>query len=238
MVTESDHADGGESDIIPAMAEVGVQDPLRLEVCPACGYSLQGLPEEGVCPECGQKYNQAVIVLHGWGRGTHASVHTSPLWLAVGLCALNCFNLIYLFIFLRRTWFIGPVVLICAAPIILIFWRRRKTTLPGLVQVLVSSGGCAQLDNPTSRRTVPPTPWTSVADVDFFPLGNGHYRLRMLTQRGRWRFASTPVDAEVRLDPDKAQVLRQRIREWRKSPPSVPPAIVGGARYVETGQER
>ena len=201
------------------MADVGVKDPLCLEVCPACGYSLQGLPDEGVCPECGQKYNQSVVVLHGWGRGTHASIHTAPIWIAVGLCALNSFNLLPLFINFGRAWFVGPVVLVCTAPIIWVFWRRRNTTLPGLVQVLVSSRGCAQLDNPTVHRTVPPTPWSLIADVDFMALGNGRWRLRMLKRRPRWMLATTPVDAEVQLDPDKAQVLRQRIREWRKPSP-------------------
>jgi hypothetical protein len=58
-----------------------------------------------------------------------------------------------------------------------------------------------------------------IADVDFMALGNGRWRLRMLKRRPRWMLATTPVDAEVQLDPDKAQVLRQRIREWRKPSP-------------------
>jgi hypothetical protein len=32
--------------------------------CPACGYNLTGLPEEGVCPECGRSYNTRVWAVY------------------------------------------------------------------------------------------------------------------------------------------------------------------------------
>jgi hypothetical protein len=38
-------------------------DPFRLTFCPGCDYSLEGLPDEGVCPECGRPYDQQFIVL-------------------------------------------------------------------------------------------------------------------------------------------------------------------------------
>jgi hypothetical protein len=43
----------------------GAHDPLGLTVCPECGYSLAGLPGEGVCPECGERYDQQYVVLFG-----------------------------------------------------------------------------------------------------------------------------------------------------------------------------
>ncbi len=30
--------------------------------CPGCGYSLQGLPESGTCPECGSEYSKREIL--------------------------------------------------------------------------------------------------------------------------------------------------------------------------------
>jgi len=42
---------------------------LRLAICPGCDYSLQTLPPQGVCPECGRHYDQRFIVLSGQGRG-------------------------------------------------------------------------------------------------------------------------------------------------------------------------
>jgi len=41
-------------------------DPsLKLTFCPRCDYSLQGLPDTGICPECGDAYTQDFIVLRG-----------------------------------------------------------------------------------------------------------------------------------------------------------------------------
>jgi hypothetical protein len=96
-----------------------------------------------------------------------------------------------------------------------IFWRRRDSTLPGLVQVLLSTNGCAQLDDPTRNRRVPPTDWSQVCRVELTPQAEGRYRFRVLTNRSRWNPSSTPVDAEVKLTPDQAEALRQRVSAWR-----------------------
>jgi len=42
------------------------RDILRLNSCPDCGYSLQGLGAEGRCPECGWVFTAEHIVLYGW----------------------------------------------------------------------------------------------------------------------------------------------------------------------------
>lgn len=42
---------------------------LCLTNCPACDYSLESLPPQGRCPECGRCYDQTVVVLTGRGRG-------------------------------------------------------------------------------------------------------------------------------------------------------------------------
>ena len=47
------------------MTSAPPSDPLRLSHCPGCGYALEGLAPEGVCPECGAPYDQSEIVLHG-----------------------------------------------------------------------------------------------------------------------------------------------------------------------------
>jgi hypothetical protein len=38
-------------------------DPLRLTFCPRCDYALEGLPDAGVCPECGTPYDGSYVVL-------------------------------------------------------------------------------------------------------------------------------------------------------------------------------
>jgi len=47
-------------------------DLLRLAFCPQCDYSLRGLPEEGICPECSRKYDQTFIILRGKLPGTNS----------------------------------------------------------------------------------------------------------------------------------------------------------------------
>ncbi|HZZ43401.1 MAG TPA: hypothetical protein VFE58_10730 [Tepidisphaeraceae bacterium] len=49
--------------------QLELEDWLRLRICPGCDYSLETLPAEGVCPECGRAYGQEFVVLAGEGRG-------------------------------------------------------------------------------------------------------------------------------------------------------------------------
>src|SRR4051812_18501251 len=45
-----------------------------VDVCPGCGYSLEGLADEGVCPECGRSYDQRTLILYGAARGAHGDL--------------------------------------------------------------------------------------------------------------------------------------------------------------------
>lgn len=60
-------------------------EALELTQCPNCDYSLTGLPEEGVCPECGSRYDQQFVILQGDRYGVISQV-TPPL-LVAGLTA-------------------------------------------------------------------------------------------------------------------------------------------------------
>src|SRR5262249_30243388 len=66
--------------------------PIRLvDNCPGCSYSLHGLPDVGICRECGAKYDQETIVLRGWTR--RGSALTSRPRVAAWLAVLGAFQL-------------------------------------------------------------------------------------------------------------------------------------------------
>lgn len=57
----------------PAALEPDAPAERLVDECPECGYALSGLPDAGVCPECGHDYDQSMLVLHGSARGRFAN---------------------------------------------------------------------------------------------------------------------------------------------------------------------
>jgi hypothetical protein len=53
--------------------ETVVLHSTRPEFCPECGYNLNGLPDQGTCPECGIAYGHEIVLL-GWGVGSYATI--------------------------------------------------------------------------------------------------------------------------------------------------------------------
>jgi hypothetical protein len=47
------------------MQNIQLDQSLKLTQCPRCDYSLQGSPEIGICPECGDAYNTDFLILRG-----------------------------------------------------------------------------------------------------------------------------------------------------------------------------
>lgn len=126
--------------------------PIRfVEVCPECGYSLAGSPEEGRCPECGAAYDQSVLILHGAARGKRATIENvslSKMWRPlIQPIAWVCVAILP-FLFggaLDR----GHVLVGAAWMLILAFslfarWNRSEL---GLIVIYLSPARCLQIDN-------------------------------------------------------------------------------------------
>jgi hypothetical protein len=71
------------------MVDATSPDFWKLTLCPRCDYSLQGLPDSGVCPECGESYCQDFIILRGkpilLGDYPNGLRITSPIRISTGL---------------------------------------------------------------------------------------------------------------------------------------------------------
>src|SRR4051812_28476050 len=123
----------------PAPADAArVVEGRLVDQCPACAYSLEGLPDEGICPECGGRYDQSLMVLHGTACGQLASLANISLgrlaWRLGGLVAVAVY-------FGRRVGFAvrDPVMLLLvglvAALVVLSLVRRFGAAQAQLVQV-------------------------------------------------------------------------------------------------------
>ncbi len=116
--------------------------------CPNCGYSLDGLPADCVCPECGIARDPDEIVLWGWARGRYTNFSNVRArrfgWMI--FAALG--QLYWVFIFGYGPW-VYAVALLVLIPTVLELRRRWNTLHPGLIQVRFNSTGCVQLNNLT-----------------------------------------------------------------------------------------
>ena len=198
------------------MSQTDSPNPLRLSACIECGYALQGLPDVGVCPECGTAYDQETVVLHGWARGSHANLgNASPrivLWTAVPMTLFVSLYLMQLMSRQRAPWaLLIPALVIGAA-----LWRRWTGPLPTVLQVHLNRTGCVEIDRTALKVRHEFTPWTKLDRVEIEPLDRDRRRLR-IGKYPNW-FGLGPaltVDAEVQCTREQAAALRARIDHWR-----------------------
>jgi hypothetical protein len=194
--------------------------PLRLGICPGCGYVLNGLPDEGLCPECGREYDQRTVVLYGWSRGLHANVTTSSARVALGLWAMSSIGLIGQ-VFnptMPRGLVVGMTAFWLGTSAWTLWMRQSDRDTPGRIQVHLSDGGCVQLNHPPKPAT-DVVPWGRIDDVMFGELAPGRYRLRLRCRGSFWKLdqlTNNPVDAEVQCTFEQADALRERIAYWRQ----------------------
>ena len=184
----------------------GVADPLRLDRCPDCGYSLTGLPEEGVCPECGFAYNPDMIVLYGWagwGHGGDATRRrTVGWWIGTVLASALILSLFGAY---------GAVLLVA-------YWgwmiyRRRQLSLdtPAPVQLRLFPDGFGQRDG---LGPVELHPWRGdKLQFEFQQLAPHRYRIR---SKRFWAWRAALVNFEFQSLRHRVKQITARIDKWRR----------------------
>lgn len=148
------------SRIIGSMSDSSAlaENPLRLECCPDCAYSLTGLPAEGICPECGRAYDQRMIVLYGWGRGDHVNMGNCSRETLLGYALVA--GMIMFVVLLMWNALLAAVVAGLIGLAALRVPPRWINPYPGLVQVRLRDIGCEQRDDLSG-----PSMWKDVIRV-------------------------------------------------------------------------
>ena len=110
-------------------------EPVPIEYCARCRYSLLGLPSESRCPECGSR-NRRV------GRADEAS-STAVVALALGVISAA---LLFLGPLALATLVTGPAAVLCGAAAL---WSSRRALrpdlLPSVTGILLGGGACLAL---------------------------------------------------------------------------------------------
>jgi hypothetical protein len=111
-------------------------DPLQLDRCPDCGYLFTGLPERGLCPECGFGYGPDTLVLYGWSSGWHRRrlSEAARRWRTRLALLGQWWWIPYMAVQVgwqpwrsgrhHFTVFSGLVLLACITPVLVALWRR------------------------------------------------------------------------------------------------------------------
>jgi hypothetical protein len=198
-------------------------DPLRLGECPSCGYALEGLAPQGRCPECGGRYDQSAVVLHGYAAGRFADVATARPWHAAGIAGAW----VLLFLLWVRDWvrhgrrdeFGMYCAVVGVAWLGWTLWKRWTRDMPGLVQVRLNASGARYVKNPLPGKRPGGTliPWRDVAGVSIEPAEGGMVRLRLAGRKSFWNGSEVALEAELRCTPEQAGALRERIGAWREA---------------------
>jgi hypothetical protein len=207
------------------MSESDYSTSHRLTNCPRCDYSLLGLPNSGICPECGQPYATHEIYLYGNATGTKISVWNAytPGLLAPISTLLVVTICCYIFFWPGRFTDPDPLFFFClvllAAGSVISIWRRFTDQGSGVVQVRLTPFGVRQ-----GTRGIGPKPyeanmdgklipWTQIGEAEL-AWRDGNALIRLSTPKSFFRYYKEYVHATFSIDREHFHDLRNYLRYW------------------------
>ncbi len=207
------------------MGEIDYSTSHRLTNCPRCDYSLLGLPDSGVCPECGQPYGTHEIYLYGNATGTKISFWNAYMpgllapistLLAVTVCG-------YIFFWPGRYTYPDPLFFLClvllAAGSVVSIWRRFTDQGSGVVQVRLSPIGVRQGTRGLGPKPYEANmdgkliPWTQIEEAEL-AWRDGKALIRLSTEKSFFRLYKEYVHATFPSDRDRFYDVKNYLRYW------------------------
>ncbi|HTL28711.1 MAG TPA: hypothetical protein VL282_05815 [Tepidisphaeraceae bacterium] len=166
-------------------AETNAKSLARCVLCPQCGYSLEGLPDRGNCPECGFEYSTDFIVLYGSGQGGRKTTTSMSVMVGIMMGVAIAAGMWAPLFFHRRLFasFFQPALLLVAAILAALYRVSLRKEMPAETRLRLSPQGFGMRDGFGEVNWIP---WQPGHRVEIMERKREKYLLRITVRR--WQF--------------------------------------------------